>query len=577
MPEVTLAPATSANADTTVGDATYVTSANVAGVESDDATHSFGRDDDKTAENHGAIQHYDTSSIPLNAEVSRAMIQVKASATESGSFTADVDVLARSTRNDQVTVQQHDAQALYLPDYAVYPAQSLWSDYVMTSPTKFIEMPLNTEFGIGGVSQVWVADTSAGSALFAHYWWLKRTGALSSTTVRTRVYEADGSSGSYVKGDLIDDGVDRDADLITTGGAGFWNELEDTTWVPTTGTSYISEITFDGGSGADTVSVGLRISSSVGSAQNMSVVARTNHTVPRVLQGFGGYTQYLAASRIVSASKSGTTDSVSSFPAFTSGTVYSFGSSEFSGTSDFTTLTNFKANLQSALDARTSTDHWSAVRVQDATGTTDNRRRQFHSSKSATTTSGSQKGMLLTVTWSVPSTVSVSSLDGAVNAASSINQSNPAIASVSNFAASVSYDVSLTQGSPQEVSAASFAGTVPLDTAAVQPDTSLVSATSLAGEVSLSVSLSQALPSSLSVVVYPSVVFWDAPTNTHSDLTADGESQTLGVSGTGASQHPTLTADGESQTLGVSGTGASQHSTLTGTGDKTKPVSGGSS
>jgi len=41
MPEVTLAPATSANADTTVGDATYVTSANVAGVESDDATHSL--------------------------------------------------------------------------------------------------------------------------------------------------------------------------------------------------------------------------------------------------------------------------------------------------------------------------------------------------------------------------------------------------------------------------------------------------------------------------------------------------------------------------------------------------------
>ena len=99
----------------------------------------------------------------------------------------------------------------------------------------------------------------------------------------------------------------------------------------------------------------------------------------------------------------GTTDSISSFPSFTSGTKYVLGSSEYSGDSNFTELPNLKSNLQNALNARTTNRPWVGVRIQDFAGTTNGAERLFHSSKSSTDTITGYPGMVLTIDFTTPS------------------------------------------------------------------------------------------------------------------------------------------------------------------------------
>ena len=191
------------------------------------------------------------------------------------------------------------------------------------------------------------------------------------------------------------------------------------------GNTYISELTFDGGTGSSSISAGI-LTTADGSEDNALIVARYNVTPARVLQGFGGYTQYLAGARVKDATKQGS-GSTFTPPTFASGTVYSFGSVEYNGDANFTEASNFKSDLQAALSARTSTADWTGVRIQDFAGTTDDRRRRFHSSKAGTATSGSLKGMLLTLTWSLPATVTVTPRPSSVFNETIIEEPGPSL------------------------------------------------------------------------------------------------------------------------------------------------------
>ncbi len=421
MPEVQLEPARSANAYTEGGDAVYVSNLLI---DWDETQSRFGRDGDKTPINRGCVQHYNTSGIPLGAKLSRAKFEVVATATDSGAFTVDIDVLALNAKLNQTTDSFHDAQFIYLPDHNTFPIQSLWNDGRLTGSDKSIEMKLNIEHGIGSVSQSWVADVSSKS-LFAHYWYLQRVGSMSSTTVTTKVYEASGSAGSYTKGDLVDAGQTRSADLIGTSALAAFYTVPAATggsaWTPDSGGTYISELVFSGGSGSSSIKVGILSTASGGSARNATIHARQSPDPARVLQGFGGDAQWLTGSRIRTAAKSGTTDQITC-PNFSSGTTYSFGHAHYA---PGTTLTNFTANLQAALDARTSTGQWIGIRLQDFNGTTNDRERYFRSVKHSSATTGSLYGMVLTAHWSLPETISITSKPSVVSNLALLTDSEP--------------------------------------------------------------------------------------------------------------------------------------------------------
>jgi len=399
MPEVSFAPATSANADYHVGDATYV-----AGeiVDWDDATLRVGRDDAKTPVNRGAVAHYDTSSIPLGSTINKVKLEVRSTHTNTNSFTADFGYMSLNSKLDQTTVSYHDAQFIYYPDYAIFPAASLWDNGRFSGSNKTIEMPLNIEHGVGSVGQVWTCDVN-NQDLQYQYWYLKRTGSLSSTTVYTNIYEVDGSDGSYTKGTLVNDGSGqaRSANLInsSTLTAFYFRPEGDTSWTPTYQQKYLSELVFTGGSGSSSISVGI-LTTADGSVENANVYARQTPTPARVLQGFGGYTQFLSASDIRLASVNAT-DSIS-MPSFsTTNTVYRFGSSEYNSETNFTLLPNIKSSVASILGSRSSTSQWLGLRIQDFTGTTNGRERRFQSSRNSSATVGSLKGPVLTIDYTV--------------------------------------------------------------------------------------------------------------------------------------------------------------------------------
>lgn len=395
MAEVVLGPALSENADTTVGDAVYLSDLNI---DWDETEHVFGRDAEKSPVNRGSISHYDTSVIPLRSVVNDAKIEFMPSETDSTSFNPSVDVLALNSQLDQTSLTVHSGpQFIYTP-VNVTLGSTVWGDSRFSGSNNSVEMPLSFSSGVGSVGQIWTADTSGASSdtVQIHYWYLQRTDTMSSTTVRTKLYGAVlGSSGEYEKSTLIDEGRWRDASSISSSAlALFWTTT--TSLVPIVdGQTYISELEFSGGSGTPTIKVGMLTTAS-GSPDNLVVYAAPG----RVLQGFGGYTQWLSGSSIKDAAVSGTSDVVTGFPTFTSESKYGLGSSGYdpgTGSGYWRSLSNFKQNLQDALNARTATSQWIGIRIQGFSTTTDGAERIFYSSKSSLETVTGYYGMVLTV------------------------------------------------------------------------------------------------------------------------------------------------------------------------------------
>ena len=411
MSVAVMQPALSANADTTVGDAQYVSGLTI---EWDDTAHAFGRDSAKTPVNRGSVSHYDTSVIPLGATVSKAKLEMKASASDSTSFSSNVsvDVLANTSagwdpRLNQTVVSYHKGpEFIYYPNVASYPSlTSAWGSGRLSGSNQTISMPMSISYGVGSIAQAWTCDITGSQNLTAHYFFLQRTGSLSNTNVVCNLYEASGSAGSYTKGTLLDASASRSADLIATASLTAFYLVPSSTVSLTDGEVYISELVFSGtDTGSTEIKAGI-LTTAGGTTDNAAIYARQTPAPARVLQGFGGYTKWMTGTDIKDANGvlTGSTDNVSSFPSFTSGQVYVPASSEYSSETNYIALSNFKSNLQKALDARTATSDWIGVRFQDFAGTTDGAQRRFHSSKSSTETISGYKGMVLTIEFTLPS------------------------------------------------------------------------------------------------------------------------------------------------------------------------------
>lgn len=406
MPEFIAEPAVSANGNFRGGDGKFTDNdsqpqAEVAGAS--DLVNEFGFDDQKTPESWGMVMHYDTSSIPLGAVANRTLLEMVASANQSGDFTVLIDVLGITARNrpGQVIEQAHEAQFRYFPDKGIFPRDTMWDDEnLQGSDTLFLTQYRSLLTGLGPLSQTWIANSTAG--LHVHYWRLRRTGTASGDTVRSNIWTVRGSDGVYFKDTLIDTGDTVTFDSLPTsfasptglqtslfgGGGG----------VPlTSGVRYVSELEWikDGGDGATTLDAayGKEPNDAV---DNLSVYREGS----RVLDGFWGRTQWLDGLAIEAAPIAGTTDSIAA-PGFFVDTLHSFGNAGVApvGYDPDTALPNLLANIQAALDARTSTDQWLAIRFMDFDGVTPGRLRQVYSHRDVTTTNGSLRGPVLTIDW----------------------------------------------------------------------------------------------------------------------------------------------------------------------------------
>lgn len=401
MPEITIAPALASNTDTKVGDATYVSGL---AIDSTGTENGFGRDDQKTAENHGTVAQYSTASIPIGATINKAKLEMRASESEGGTsdLSVDFDVLGLTSKLDAADTSYHDAQFIYYPDYGIFPTASLWSDGRTSGSDMSIPISLTADNGIGSVAQAWTCDV-ASEDLAINYFYLSRSGSIGTATVTCKVYEANGSAGAYTKGTLVDAGIAKAASGISFGSlAAFYTNVA-SAFEPTYGATYISELTVVAGTGTGTINVGILSTAANGGSQNATIYAASGKS----LQGFADGTQWLTGSRIKSATKVGTTDTVagSSMPSFFDGNVYTFGDSAYS-TTDFVALSNLTSNISTAIGARTSTSQQLGVRIQDFTNTTtDDRDRHFESSRSTIATSGSLYGLLLTIDYSLPSSL----------------------------------------------------------------------------------------------------------------------------------------------------------------------------
>lgn len=356
----------------------------------------------KDAVRYGAVCHFDTGSIPLGAQVDDARFALQASSTQSTSMTADIAVLALTTRLDSVERQFHDARLIYLPDSSssVSSTSSLW-DLGSTSggSTPAIAIHENQQDGVNAVSQAWIANTST-SPLRWHWIRVRRLYTSSDCRLRARVFSAKGSAGSYYKGALLLDGELTDIyewpfSLAFTSR---YLAPSRTDWYPTEGEVYITEIELiPGATPAGNIQINWN-NSYDGSVQNTTVYAAEGAKI----QGFGGSwsaPQWESGAAIKNADHAGTIDTVS-LPSMTAGNNYSFGSSGYSGA---TQLTNFKGNLQTALDNRTSTSQWIGLRM-DSWDSAGGEIRIFHgiAADQTTDTIDGFKGWVLEIDYTLP-------------------------------------------------------------------------------------------------------------------------------------------------------------------------------
>jgi hypothetical protein len=355
---------------------------------------------------YAMASHFDTSSIPLGAQIDRTRFGLFPSTTTSTSMTIDVSVLALSTRLDAVDVQYQDARIIYFPDLAVWPLTSIlvWANG-SKSGEQDVDIALyeNQRDGVKSVSQAWTSLTNSNTKTVQNHW--IRGGQLglnSATRVRANVYTAKGSAGNYRKGALLAEGTLTD---VSSWGSSVTSHIlpnANTSWNPVEGEVYVTEIELIPGSGSSTGTLYLGWSNVLdGSVENRTSYAASD----KKLQGFGSdraSAQWESGIAIRDAAHVGTIDTVTAhvpFPGYGS----FFSSSEYG--SDFLTRTptNFKANMQSALDDRARTDQWIGLRMQNFSATAG-QIRSYHAihATSAPDTFAGKKGWVLEIFYTLP-------------------------------------------------------------------------------------------------------------------------------------------------------------------------------
>jgi len=402
--EIEKAVANPAHGLSTGGDANFVN--NATAVSSDETVAIVGRDNAKTPVNHATAARFDVSDVPAGGSVvvEDAMLEVLPTATESGAFTMLVDVMSLDSRLNDVQLRLPPYGLEVVPSKLLLSESSVWANQVITNDFKFT-MNANGKYGLGSWAQAFESNFT-GDCRASFWHGMYRSGSLgASAKVRGRLWNAAGVAGSWTKGTEVTDGggteYDADTRITTSVGAnvnldfalaaGGWPQVE-------SGETYIAEAEFTGLSGSGTTF--MDCDSVPPETDDNQVMVAYDSTHP--IHGFEGRAQWLNGVDIAGASTEGSSDSFSTGFNFSSGVKFSFGDSPNGVYTINKSLPNFRANLQSALRARTSSDQMIAVTMRDFTGTTNNRTRHFHSSASSTPTKGSLKGMVLTMSISGP-------------------------------------------------------------------------------------------------------------------------------------------------------------------------------
>ena len=395
MPEVSVGPALSAgNAFDKGGDADYL--ANAMDWEQD--TISVGRFGGKSPANEGIGSEHAFPMVPLLSKANKAKVEVYPTSTDiDGGFSLKIGVIGGDARLREVDRQNHDAQFNYLPDWGVFPVESMWDEGDLGTGDRVIEHKLSIEHGMGRYGQIFECDVS-GKTLHGHYWNLKRVGSATGSTFRTRLYTVTGSPGAYYRDTLIDDGIARTCGDITTGGGSIPNGLLAGQALDL-GTLYCAELEILGGSGSDAIQIQTRRNQANGAFSNSYIEAQLS--LGRQLKGFGGHALWMDGADFNDVAAMGTEDTITC-PDMTSGTLYGFGHADYSG-ANFTVLPNFTAAVQAALDARVSLTDRIAVRFYlDGSWVVDSRQRTWRSSRNASPTTAGEFGMVFTLDFTAP-------------------------------------------------------------------------------------------------------------------------------------------------------------------------------
>ncbi len=388
---------------------------------------------------YGMAAHFDTSSIPLGAQIDRTQFALSPSTTTSTTMTINVSVLALSTRLDAIDVQYHNARIIYLPDLAVWPATSIsaWTNGSKTGEQDVnIALSEDQRDGVQSVSQAWTAGTNTNNDTVSNHWIRGgQVGLNSAARVRANVYTSKGSAGSYRKGALLAEGTLTD--MSGWGGTVTSQMLPNanTDWYPVEGEVYITEIELIPGSSSSTGNMYIGWDSTLdGSVEN-----ETAYAVPgKKMQGFGSIRvspQWESGIAIRDASHVGTIDTISAHTPI-SGYVSLFSSSEYESGILSKTLTNFKANMQLALDDRDRTDQWIGLRMQNFSATAG-QIRSYHAiyATSAPDTFDGKKGWVLEIFYTLP--FRTVSLDGSASSVAELAGSGTSAVATIGTATSV--------------------------------------------------------------------------------------------------------------------------------------------
>jgi len=357
------------------------------------------------------VAQYDLSSVPLGSQLTKVKVEMKAKANGS-LFNGNLEVaFIRDDRFNAMTLSKIDGRWKYRALGGYSGAYTdIWSSGSTSSGGVGVNYDHSLAHGIGSFAQAWSPATT--QSITTHSWRIGRlaTGGSANTKVYVNLYEAEGSSGNYTKGALID----RSAELAWTDISSASYLTGNAVFIPLSTTlsvdaakTYISELAIDN---ADETSVSaLRAFYVYG--EDTGDHAALYSASGRYMQGFlvRGI-GFLSDQEIRDAALSGD-GSTFAPPAFTAGQVYTFGSSGYSGGANFTTADQMLIDFQAALDARTSTDQRVAVRMKPAATQSVNQNRRVEGIQSGSTAvRDGLKGLLLTCEFTPPASAVLSSV-----------------------------------------------------------------------------------------------------------------------------------------------------------------------
>ena len=291
------------------------------------------------------------------------------------------------------------------------PDAGIWTNNANIGRFRFDLTTGGTSFGsvfdiasiiVDDGTSLWPIGSVDDGTVYNHWVRGGQVGLHSDARVRANVYTAKGSAGSYRKGALLAEGALTDVSAWGTTVTSQMLANANTDWTPVLGEVYVTEIELIPGLSSSTGALYLGWSSTLdGSVENETAYAAPD----KKIQGFGSNrasAQWESGIAIRDAADIGITDTISAHNPI-SGYVSLFSSAEYDSNILVRTLTNFKANMQLALDDRDRTDQWIGLRMQNFSATAG-QIRSYHGiyATSAPDTFGGKKGWVLEIYYTLP-------------------------------------------------------------------------------------------------------------------------------------------------------------------------------